>query len=312
MISVEQARERWRGVVAPLVTPFKENGDLDLAALRANVQWILDRGARMGNTIFLAAGSGGDFTSMNLEERKAVIRTVAEVTGGRVPIMAGAQSLDIRECIDLCKLCESLEIDAVQISGAYYYDGRPDDAQAWLQEIARHTRVGFVVYNNWYTGYDMPIDQVDRLLDIPNSVAVKWGSPSDEIYMKGVRRFLPRSAVILNNRRLLVMGHMAGGRAFVSHHINFHPEYPWRIWELLEQQRYIEAQQEYDRIMIRYDDLRARVSQNTGGEGVFIRPSMAAVGLNGGYSRFPSRDEAVTPEIREGFRALLVELGAID
>lgn len=312
MITVEQARERMRGVVAPLATPFKENGDLDLVALRDNVQWILDRGARAGNTVFLAAGSGGDFTSMNLEERKAVIRTVAEVTAGKVPIMAGAQSLDIRECIDICQFCESLEIEFVQISGAYYYDGKPGDALAWMQEIARHTNVGFVVYNNWYTGYDMPIDLVDQLLDIPNSVAVKWGSPSDELYMKGVRRFLPRSAVIMNNRRLLIMSHMAGGRAFVSHHINFAPEYPWRIWELLEQQRYIEAQQEYDRIMIRYDELRAGVTQSTGGEGVFIRSSMAAVGLNAGHSRFPSRDEAVTPEIHEGFRSLLVELGTID
>ena len=64
--------------------------------------------------------------------------------------------------------------------------------------------------------------------------------------------------------------------------------------------------------MIRYDELRAGVTQSTGGEGVFIRSSMAAVGLNAGHSRFPSRDEAVTPEIHEGFRSLLVELGTID
>src|SRR5690348_899472 len=96
MITPEEARARWRGVVAPLVTPFAADGSLDLRSLQANVQWLLDRGARQGNTILLVAGSGGDFTSMTLEERKEVIKVVAEVAAGRLPIIAGAQSLDIR------------------------------------------------------------------------------------------------------------------------------------------------------------------------------------------------------------------------
>jgi 4-hydroxy-tetrahydrodipicolinate synthase len=311
VITVQQVKERWRGVVVPLVTPFKANGDINLDALRTNVRWILDQGARQGNTIFLAAGSGGDFSSMNVEERKAVIRTVAEVNAGRIPIIAGAQSLDIRECIDICQLCEALEIDAVQISGPFYYDGRPGDVTAWIKEVARQTKVGFALYNNWYTGYDMPIDLIDQLLDVPNCVGVKWGSPSDEIFMKGVRRFMPRAAVVMNNRRLAVMGHMAGCCAFVSHFVNFYPQYPWRIWELLDARQYFEAQQELDRVMVPYEELRARVAQATAGEGVFVRPSMAAVGLDGGCSRLPSRDEAVTPEIREGFRRLLADIGAI-
>src|SRR5579864_9218512 len=106
MVTPEQARARWRGVVAPLVTPFTVDGALDLPALRANVQWLLDRGARQGNTILLVAGSGGDFSSMNLDERMQVIRTVAAAAAGRVPIIAGAQSLDIRESIAICRLCE--------------------------------------------------------------------------------------------------------------------------------------------------------------------------------------------------------------
>ena len=310
MLTIEQIKERWQGVVVPLVTPFKQDKSLDLDALKVNIQWILDRGAGMGNTILLAAGSGGDFTSMNVEERKQVIQTIAEVNDGRLPIVAGAQSTDVRDCIEVCRHCEALEIDAVQMSGPYYYDGRPGDVMAWHEEVARHTKIGFALYNNWYTGYDMPIDLVDELLNIPNSIAVKWGSPSDDVAMKGLRRFLPKSAVVLNNRRLIVMGHMAGSRAFVSNMINFYPEYPWKIWGLLEARKYYEAQQEYDRVMIPYEKYRAAVAAQTGGEGVFIRVSMNLAGLNGGYSRLPSRDEAITPEIREGFRQVLAEMGA--
>ena len=307
MITRDQAIERWQGVLAPLVTPFGENGEVDLDALQANVVWLLNRGAKLGNTVLLAAGSGGDFPMMNLAERKQVIAAIAEVTAGRVPIIAGVQSLDVRETIALCQHCEDLGIDGVQISGPFYYDGRPDDVIAWFAEAARHTRIGFVVYNNWYTGYDMPLSLIEDLVDLPNVIGVKWASPSVEVFQEGIRRFVGRVAVV-NNTFTTVLGHLLGARCFVSHWPNFYPEFPWRVWDLLQAGRYQEAQQELDRVMVLYQALVARIAQTTAGEGVFVRPLMAAVGLNGGRSRLPSRDAAVTPEIREGFRRLLDEV----
>ncbi len=309
MITAEQARDRWRGVLAPLVTPFTADGALDLSALQANVQWLLERGARLGNTVLLAAGSGGDFPMMNLAERKEVIRAIAEVAAGHVPIIAGVQSLDIREVISLCQWCEDLEIDAVQISGPFYYDGRPDDVIAWMDTIAHHTRIGFAVYNNWYTGYDMPLDLIERLLDIPNAVGVKWASPNFDIFQAGMRRLLPRAAVV-NNTFNTVIGHMLGSRCFVSHWPNFFPEFCWRIWDLMEAGNYSDAQQTFDRVMVPYQALVAQIAHATAGEAVFVRPAMAAVGRNGGYSRLPSRDAAVTADIQEGFRCLFAELPA--
>lgn len=308
MLTPEQAKARWRGVMAPLVTPFTADGALDLAALRANVQWLLDRGARQGNTILLVAGSGGDFTSMNLDERMQVIRAVAEVTAGHLPIIAGAQSLDVRDSIAICRLCEGLGIDAVQISGPFYYDGRPGDVVAWMEEVARHTRIGFALYNNWYTGYDMPLDLIERLLEIPNSVGVKWSSPYRDTFVEGVRRFAPRAAVV-DNTLDTIAGHLAGCRAFVSHFPNFYPEFCWRIWDLMEAHRYYEAQQEFDRVMVPYRVLVSEIARETAGEGVFVRPAMAAAGLNGGHSRLPSRDSVVTSRIRDGFKQLLAEIG---
>jgi 4-hydroxy-tetrahydrodipicolinate synthase len=310
MITAEEARLRWRGVLAPLVTPFRSDGAVDLAALAANVQWLLDRGATLGNTILLAAGSGGDFTSMNLDERKQVIRTVAEIAEGRVPIIAGVQAVDVRDTITLCQHCEELGIDAVQISGPFYYDGRPGDVSAWMKLVARHSAVRFAVYNNWYTGYDMPLGLVEELLELPNSVGVKWASPSIDIFLEGVRRFAPRVAVV-NNTFNTISGHMVGAGAFVSHWPNYFPEFCWRVWDLMEARRYYEAQQEFDRVNRPYQALVARIARETGGEGVFVRPAMALVGRDGGVSRLPSRDEAVTPQIREEFRKILGIAGAL-
>jgi len=279
MLTVEEMKTRWYGMVVPLVTVFKEDLSLDLPALESNLRWMMDKGAGMGNTILLVAGSGGDFSGMTVEERKQVIRTVAQVTDGRVPLVAGVQSTDIRVCIELCNFCEEYGYDCVQLSGPYYYDGRPGDAMAWMQEVAKHTDIGFAVYNNWYTGYDMPIDLIDEMLGIENSVAVKWGSPDVFTYMEGVRRFLPK-AVVVDNALLPVLSYLLGIRAFISHGPNFCPEHSWRVLSRLEAGKYEEAQTEYDRYWVPWSTLIGQVAGRTGGEAVFVRPAMSGPAMS--------------------------------
>ncbi len=306
MLTVEEARKKLRGVVVPLTTIFDSDGTLDLEATASNVQWIVDQGARQGNTIFLAAGSGGDFTVMSTQERKQVIKAVVDVSKGRIPVMAGVQSTDIRVTIELCRYCEQIGVDLAQISHAYYYDCHPEDVIAWHQQVANQTNMSLAPYSHWYSGskYDLPLDLVDRLLDIPTAVAVKWGAPSVASFQQGVIRFRERVAVI-ENMLQPILGHVLGCRAWISHVPNFSPQHSWMVWELMESGRYEEAQTEYDRFMTPYFDLVGRISAKTAGEGVFVRPGLEAAGLRSGTSRLPSRDEAGTPELRESFHKLL-------
>jgi 4-hydroxy-tetrahydrodipicolinate synthase len=306
MLAVEELRKRWQGVVIPLITPFKEDLSLDLPALESNVQWLMNKGARMGNSVFLAAGSGGDFTVMTTEERKQVIKTVCEVADGKVPVMASAQSTDIRVCIEICQFGEEVGMDAVQLSGPYYYDGRPSDALAWMQEVARHTGIGFAVYNNWYTGYDMPIGLIEEILEIPNSTSVKWGSPNVFTFMEGIRRFQPK-AVVVDNAFLPELSYPMGVQCHISHIPNFYPEHSWRVHDLFVAGKYADAKKEWDRCKVPWLKLIEPVMASTGGEGVFVRPALDAAGLRGGHSRLPSRDEVITPKLREGYRKLLAE-----
>ena len=48
MLTVEEAKERFRGVVVPLATIFTDDGSLDTDATAANAQWIIDQGGRRG------------------------------------------------------------------------------------------------------------------------------------------------------------------------------------------------------------------------------------------------------------------------
>ena len=299
-LTSDEAKDWFQGAVIPLATIFKADGTLDVDTTQSNVQWIVDQGARQGNTVFLAAGSGGDFTVMSTDERKQVIKAVTEVAAGKIPVMAGVQSTDIRVTIELSQFCEKVGVDAVQMSGAYYYDGKAEDVYDWVKEISRHTDVGFAAYSHWYSGskYDLPVNLVERMIDeIPNVIAVKWASPSIDNYLQGMLRFVPKASVV-DNSALTLLGHIMGCRAWVSHVPNFFPQQSWRVHDLMQQGLYQEAQRVHERFDGPYSQLAGEIMGATAGEGIFVKPWMEAAGLPGGHSRLPSRNGAVTPEIR--------------
>ena len=306
MLTIDEAKARLQGVVVPIATIFTDDGAVDLDGLASNVQWLIDQGARQGNTVFLAAGSGGDFTALSTAERRQVIQTIVDVSGRQVPVMAGVQSTDIRVVIELCQFCEDLGVDAAQISAAYYYTVTPEDSVAWHEEVARHTNVGFAAYSHWYSGskYDVPVDLMARLVELPNTIAVKWGSPDMGNHLDGLRRFLPLAAVV-DNSPLVVLGHILGCRAWISHVPNFLPQHSWRVWELTQARRYEEAQSVFDEFMDPYGEIIGRIGAQTAGEGVFVKPWMEAMGLQAGGSRLPSRDAAATPETHADIRSIL-------
>ena len=313
MITVEEAQAKMDGVVIPLATIFKEDLSLDVDATQQNVQWIVDQGAKPGNTVFIAVGSGGDFTVMTTEERKAAIKAIAEVAvPNDIPTFASVQSTDIRTTIELCQWCEEVGVDIVQMSSAYYYDVEKGDIISWVNEVAKHTDVGFAAYSHWYSGskYDMTMDVAEEILKVPNTVAVKWGSPDMGNYLAGIKYFLPRAAVV-NNGPLSVYGHQLGVKAWVSHVPNFFPQHSWAVHELMTAGRYDAAQRVFDDFNAEYDRIRGAISSQTAGEGVFVKPFMRHAGRPWGPSRLPSRDEVVTDETAQRIKALLDRAPAI-
>jgi 4-hydroxy-tetrahydrodipicolinate synthase len=305
MLTVQEARQRVRGVVMAVPTIFRA-GDraVDLGATISNLEWVLGRGARQGNAVLIACGAAGGFPMMTVQERKSVIGAICRTAGGRLPVIASVQSNDIRDTIDLCHCCEEHGVTGVQIAGPYYYDGRPDDVMAWMEEVARHTQVPFFIYNHWYTGYNMPLDLIERLLGIPNSVGIKWSSPSIDIFYQGIRRFVERAAVV-DNGLWPVVPHILGCRAFFSWLPPFLPERAWKVWDLLEAGNYSEAQRVLDEVMVPLGALFARIDAGTGGQGILIKAGMQAAGLPIGVMRPPTRDTVLTPTIESEFRALI-------
>ena len=72
----QELKERLRGAVVTLITPFRADFELDLDGLRENTRFIIDSGVRTGKGVLLAGGACGEFPCLTIEERKKVAKAV--------------------------------------------------------------------------------------------------------------------------------------------------------------------------------------------------------------------------------------------
>ena len=76
-----------KGIIPPNVTPFNNKNEIDEAALRSNVNFLIKSGVHG----LIPCGSTGEYPLMSYEDRNRVIKIVIDETDGRVPVLAAVR-----------------------------------------------------------------------------------------------------------------------------------------------------------------------------------------------------------------------------
>jgi len=164
MSSSEQSLAELRGIVPAIVTPFDEAGNLDLATLAALTESLVAGGVHA----IMATGGTGEFPHLDASERLEVLRTIAEAAGGRVPVIAGTATCDLRQTLRLAEDAAEAGADAI-ISVPPYYFPLPGVALIdYFTKLAAGSSLPLFVYNNpLYTGNGLTPQQLVELLALP-------------------------------------------------------------------------------------------------------------------------------------------------
>jgi 4-hydroxy-tetrahydrodipicolinate synthase len=105
------------GCGTALVTPFKADGAIDEAALRALVNWQINSGI----DFLVACGSTGEAATLDEDEWLHVIHLVVDATAGRVPVWAGCTHNCTRTLLRQAALLRQVRgVDAVLSANPYY------------------------------------------------------------------------------------------------------------------------------------------------------------------------------------------------
>ncbi|HUR93910.1 MAG TPA: 4-hydroxy-tetrahydrodipicolinate synthase [Gemmatimonadales bacterium] len=134
---------RVQGCGTALVTPFADDGQLDLGALRALVQWQIAEGI----DFLVPCGSTGEAATLEQRERDAVVSTVIEAAEGRVPVMAGATSNDTRRAVDETRRMCGLGVDAILSATPYYNKPTQEGLRRHFHAVADASTRPVYLYN---------------------------------------------------------------------------------------------------------------------------------------------------------------------
>lgn len=163
---------RPRGVITALVTPFSEDArEIDREAFAAHVERQIDAGV----AALLPCGTTGETPTLLASEMQDLIRVAREVSGGRVPVIAGTSNNDTWDSIELCKAAVAAGADMLMIVSPYYNRPSQEGLVRHVELIAAAVEVPIMLYNiPGRTAVTMSVETTLRILDrCPSVVAVK-------------------------------------------------------------------------------------------------------------------------------------------
>ena len=160
----------FKGSMPALVTPFLEDGELDLKQLEDLIEWQIEQGSHG----LVPTGTTGESPTLSHGEHRKVIEEVVRITAGRVPVIAGAGSNSTREGIGLIQHAQEVGADAALVVTPYY--NKPTQAGLIAHFTALHdaSDLPIVIYNiPGRSVVDMLPETMGELAKLPRIVGVK-------------------------------------------------------------------------------------------------------------------------------------------
>jgi 4-hydroxy-tetrahydrodipicolinate synthase len=133
----------FRGSIPALLTPFKDNGELDESGFAAHVEWQVSEGSNG----LVPVGTTGESPTLTHAEHKRVVELCIEVAAGRVPVIAGAGSNNTIEAIELARHAEKAGADGLLIVTPYYNKPTQKGMIAHFSAIAEAVSLPIIIYN---------------------------------------------------------------------------------------------------------------------------------------------------------------------
>lgn len=164
----------FKGAGVAIVTPMKENGEVDYEAFKKLIDFQIDN----GTDSIIVCGTTGEASTLSHEEHLDVIKYCVEVVAGRVPVIAGTGSNCTDTAVYLSTEAEKYGVDGVLLVSPYYNKATQNGLYAHFKTIADAIKIPVILYNvPSRTGCNILPETVVRLCkDVENIVGVKEAS----------------------------------------------------------------------------------------------------------------------------------------
>ncbi len=164
---------RFRGTGTALVTPFLDDGRVNMEA----VEYLAERQINAGVNMLVPCGTTGEAVTLDPGEYRSVVAAVVGKAAGRAVVVAGAGSNSTAKTIENARIARDCGADAVLVVAPYYNKPSQEGLFRHYEAVAESVDLPIVIYNvPGRTGCNMSAETQLRIACLPNIVATKEAS----------------------------------------------------------------------------------------------------------------------------------------
>ena len=159
----------FKGVATALVTPFYKGG-IDWTSFGKLIEFQLTNGV----DALVVCGTTGECAALDVTEHAQAVDFCVRAARGRVPVIAGAGSNDVKKAVRLAEDAALCGASAVLAVTPYYNKATEDGLFAMYKAIAESCALPVIIYNvPSRTGMNITPEQYARLAEIDGVRGVK-------------------------------------------------------------------------------------------------------------------------------------------
>ncbi len=212
----------FRGAGVAIITPFKENGDVNYEKFGE----LIEDQIKNGTDAIVVVGTTGEAATLTEEEHLAVIKYCVEKVNHRVPVVAGTGSNCTKTAVYLSQEAEKVGVDALLQVTPYYNKTTQAGLIEHFTDVANAVKIPIILYSiKSRTGVNIEPETLAYLVkNIPNIVGVKEASGSLSQVAK-ILSICPECEVYSGDDDITIPIMSLGGLGVISVVSNVAPRY---------------------------------------------------------------------------------------
>lgn len=232
----------WKGVYPAVTTQFHDDESVDAGGTRRHCEALIAAGCHG----LVMLGTLGEGTSLEREEKLAVLEAAQAASDGRVPVLSGVAEYTTAAACAMAEGCAELGIDGLMVLPAMVYKSDARETLAHFRAVARATDLPIMVYNNPVSyGVDIAPEMFGELADEPTLVAIKESSDDVRRVTDIVNEVGDRFTIFCGVDDLALEALLMGAEGWVAGLVNAFPRETVAIWDLAQAGRTEEAREIY-------------------------------------------------------------------
>ncbi len=198
--------KQFSGVLSALVTPYTEQGEINIAELKRLVRYEINKGIDG----FYVGGSTGEAFLLTQEERKRILEAVVEENNGEKLVISHVGQISTSFAIDLSLHAKSVGVDAISAISPFYYNFSVKEIKDYYFDIVDHCDMPMFIYNfPAFSGFALTNDILQEFCQNPNIIGVKY--TSNDLYQMERMKALNPDLVIWNGYDEIFLSGLVAG-----------------------------------------------------------------------------------------------------